>query len=710
MAFNLATSPFSSTSSWNTPVNSGATYTQLNWPTSTGYNYSVNYDQYSPAVYEASSTDPVVQVSVPDSWGRPAGTISVQMPADANGASGTDGELVVVSGNNVYNFWQFNRTSATTATASAYGETNIETGTGWGTSSPFSNAGTTASGASELAGLLVQAQTDTGTINHALQLVVDGSLVKSGFTGNAIAGDGSSSSGMVQEGELLAIPPGTPMPSGLTPLGQEVFRALQQYGAYVVDNSGNGGATELRAQANAYSDATINPLWQEMGSILPLLEKVTGGTPSSTPSGSTGTTTGSGTGTTTGSGTGTTTGNGTGTTTGSGTGTTTGSGTGTTTGSGTGTTTGSGTGTTTGSGTGTTTGSSGSTHPVAPTLSVADHSLSVSPGGTVSLGLGVSVPHVGDHVSVTISGLPKYETITDKLDGKAFSGSSVTLTAAQVNSGLTLNNSYQGHGQPAATLTVTAHDSTGTPVTSAAQTITVKDPPATTTTSSGTSTPSGGTSSGHHHSHDHHNAAASSSSVTSTTASTATGAGTSTTTSGGSSSGHHHGHDHHNAAASTSSVTSTAASTATGAGTSTTTSGGSTSGHHHWHDHHNAAASTSSVTSTTTSAATGAGTSTTTPGQSSVGGTSIAQWFQNHPGFAAMATTLSEAGGSRLNGVGSHAITTASSTPSASATAYALLNQMMARDFGGDSHFAQAASALSTSSHQQASFLTRPLR
>src|SRR6185437_2128642 len=60
-------------------------------------------------------------------------------------------------------------------------------------------------------------------------------------------------------------------------------------------------------------------------------------------------------------------------------------------------------------------------------------------------------------------------------------------TAAEVNSGLTLNSSYQGHGRPSATLTVTAHDATGTPVTSAAQTITVKDPPAV-TTSSGTST------------------------------------------------------------------------------------------------------------------------------------------------------------------------------------------------------------------------------
>lgn len=67
----------------------------------------------------------------------------------------------------------------------------------------------------------------------------------------------------------------------------------------------------------------------------------------------------------------------------------------------------------------------------APTLTVANNSLYVSLGGSIPLGLEVSVPHAGDNVTVNISGLPKYETITDKLDGKSFSGSSVTLTAAR---------------------------------------------------------------------------------------------------------------------------------------------------------------------------------------------------------------------------------------------------------------------------------------
>jgi hypothetical protein len=168
------------------------------------------------------------------------------------------------------------------------------------------------------------------------------------------------------------------------------------------------------------------------------------------------------------------------------------------------------------SGSGTTT----PTMPVAPTLTVANGALSVSPGGSVSLGIGVTMPHAGDNVTVNISGLPKYETITDNLDGNTFSGKSITLTAAEVNSGLSLSSSYRGKGHPTATLTVTATDSTGTPMMSAAQTITVKDPPATTTSSTSTTTSGDGKSSGQWHhdwSHHHHTVAATGTETATTT-------------------------------------------------------------------------------------------------------------------------------------------------------------------------------------------------
>lgn len=283
---SLETRPFSASSSWNTQVSSDATFTKLGWPSSTGYNYGANWDSYSPSVYVASSSDPLVEVSYPPGWGYPGGTVSIHMPAAANGAVGTDGELIIIDGDVAYNFWQFNRTSSTKASASSFGAENIVTGDGWGSKSPNLGAGITAVGASQLGGLLVADEVKDGSIDHALQLAVDGKLVAPGAVGQAIASDGSSSSGIVKEGQLLAIAPGTPMPAGLSPLGQQVFKAMQQYGAYVVDVA--GGTTVIRAQANAFDAATMDKLWKDMNAITPLLQGVSGGSGGSTGGGSSG--------------------------------------------------------------------------------------------------------------------------------------------------------------------------------------------------------------------------------------------------------------------------------------------------------------------------------------------------------------------------------------------------------------------------------------
>lgn len=132
-----------------------------------------------------------------------------------------------------------------------------------------------------------------------------------------------------------------------------------------------------------------------------------------------------------------------------------------------------------------------------PSVYVADKTLSVQPGGSVDLGISVSTTDKNDIVSVYIRGLPSYETITSNLDGQTFSGKNITLTAAQVEGGLTLHSSYKGSGSPTATLSVTAIGKdpvSGAYASSGTQTITVKDPPA----SGGWSSQYGG---GNNHSH-----------------------------------------------------------------------------------------------------------------------------------------------------------------------------------------------------------------
>jgi hypothetical protein len=115
----------------------------------------------------------------------------------------------------------------------------------------------------------------------------------------------------------------------------------------------------------------------------------------------------------------------------------------------------------------------------APTLAIGSASVFVAAGGSVSLPIDVAGSDSDDHVSLTIAGLPSFETITDGLNDETFAGDSVNLTAAEVESGLTLHSTYTGTAQPVSRLTLFASNTTaGESASSPAQTITVTDPPA----------------------------------------------------------------------------------------------------------------------------------------------------------------------------------------------------------------------------------------
>ncbi len=118
-----------------------------------------------------------------------------------------------------------------------------------------------------------------------------------------------------------------------------------------------------------------------------------------------------------------------------------------------------------------------------PTLTVASTALTVDEGGSVTLPISVVPASAHGATTVTIGGVANYETITDNLDHKVFTASSgtgsVTLTAAEVNSGLSLSSDYSGPGKPVNTLTITASETEGGhTLTSATDTIQVTDPAA----------------------------------------------------------------------------------------------------------------------------------------------------------------------------------------------------------------------------------------
>ena len=84
-----------------------------------------------------------------------------------------------------------------------------------------------------------------------------------------------------------------------------------------------------------------------------------------------------------------------------------------------------------------------------------------------------------DTVSVKISGVPSFDTITAG-DGHAVAkkGNSYTFTAADVQSGLTLHSSYDGdRHHDEASLTVTASNTTAGEAATAAQTLKITTTP-----------------------------------------------------------------------------------------------------------------------------------------------------------------------------------------------------------------------------------------
>lgn len=276
----VPTRPFTSGSLWNTLVPTGSSYSPLAWPTATGFNYSVAWDSFSPAVYAENLSDPLVAVVYSASWGYPAGTLNIHIPAGVTGAPGTDEELVVIGvDNQVYNFQGFVRTNDNNATADFLAWCDFTTGSGFGTASPFLGAGVMAIGGSELGGLLNNVdQTRVAAsqpINHAIQLSVDVPLALPGFVPPAISGDGSSGTGIVTEGQKIAIPASTSMPGGLSTLGQAVFAAMKSYGVIIVDRA--VGDSAVRAQANAWDAPTITALVPDMNVLVPLLESFSGG-------------------------------------------------------------------------------------------------------------------------------------------------------------------------------------------------------------------------------------------------------------------------------------------------------------------------------------------------------------------------------------------------------------------------------------------------
>ena len=254
---SLTTWPFSTDSIWNMPVGSRAVYGATGLAAATAVYGDVDY------FYTLHSSDPVVPLYDDSNvWSGPrcsatqSSGISVNIPTslivpDTSG-SDTPNNAAAFLLPNGHTLEQVNALARCASGGRIYGVPaeqnggNVEDLYGSGITGGHAGSNLSSIGGTVRLGEL----TGSSPIRHALKIEVDGrylnySTVKHGFEWPATAADAcapscytGSVSTMVQ-GALLAIPPSaTETTLGLTTAaGKKLFHALQDYGAYIVDNS-----------------------------------------------------------------------------------------------------------------------------------------------------------------------------------------------------------------------------------------------------------------------------------------------------------------------------------------------------------------------------------------------------------------------------------------------------------------------------------------
>ena len=231
--------PFASTSVWNTAIGSGATFEAKTGPRTASFLTAkpvINSATWSTPVFRATSTDVLAtlkSVRTNQQW-------TIRIPSTATGALGTggyaDGHATIVQpdGRTSYDTYKLRKVSSTVWEAQVAKVTDLH-GTG-------THLGVRAAGTPMLAGLIRAHELRDLKINHALAVAVPNTVLKSGFVWPAKSQDtdgATAYAGQVPMGSLLAIPGSVNVSAlGLSPEGLALGKALQNYGAYVVDRAG----------------------------------------------------------------------------------------------------------------------------------------------------------------------------------------------------------------------------------------------------------------------------------------------------------------------------------------------------------------------------------------------------------------------------------------------------------------------------------------
>jgi hypothetical protein len=240
----------------------------------------LNLGAYSVPLCKSDPGSPTVWVQVPNSWGRPGGTFPLPIPDHCFPSDGRDALLSLKTQDRLWSFFQFRRTGAQTATASAWAWCPTD-GSADGFLNPYdlNSCGVRASGAA--AGLGVVSRTASGDLGILICQLPNrmlGGPPYPPFVSPAIAADGNWQStyyGNIPMGRRLAVRPGTQLPAGVrSDIGMRIFESLKR-GCWIGDRNDDGAIT-LQADPLTITAAEariLNEWWNggELASILPHL-------------------------------------------------------------------------------------------------------------------------------------------------------------------------------------------------------------------------------------------------------------------------------------------------------------------------------------------------------------------------------------------------------------------------------------------------------
>ena len=240
----------------------------------------------SAPVYEVPSGTAVAAISVTSGCNNFLPSTGTQVPVPSfihlNGSSDNPLILYQPSSGKEWEFWQMKQLSSSSYSACWGGEAPLAT-----TNGVFpTNYGLSATGISYLATTITEADVASGSINHAIAVVLPRC---NSFTYPANRGDCGSDPGQPAEGQWFRFAPGTTCPASecFTPFATMVFNAIKTYGMVVIDQGGavmieqeqasdwaaegHSGTDPITASQQGYAEYQVvaDLPWQDMQVVAP---------------------------------------------------------------------------------------------------------------------------------------------------------------------------------------------------------------------------------------------------------------------------------------------------------------------------------------------------------------------------------------------------------------------------------------------------------